>query len=167
MKINESWTVQEFASHFLKARIVWTDLPKFGITNFGDITSMLLFRHTPFQVELFIASQEKTSFPSHRHPHVDTVEFWLSGQGGLFINDVPVYTNEQMELWLAGDIKATPIHIAPGDWHNGYGITPYSFLSMQKWLDNTDPSSVGLDWEGETSSIEHAMMWQRYMSKVS
>ena len=155
VKITSDSTIEQFALHFLKGRIIWRDVPKMGITNFGSIMSMLLYRKPPFQVELLIVPDSTSSFPAHRHPDVDTVEFGLSGQGDLFVNGVASYTENQIQLWLAGNFKALPIHIGPTDWHSGAARTPYAFLSMQKWLHDVEPSSVGLNWEGETVSTKH------------
>lgn len=155
MKITPDTDIEQFAVHWLNGRIIWRDVPKAGITNFGTIISMLLYRNPPFQVELLIVPGATSSFPSHRHPDVDTVEFGLSGEGDLFINGQQAYTDEQARLWKEGKFKALPIHISPTDWHSGCGYTPYSFLSIQKWLHGVVPTSVGLNWEGDLASTEH------------
>lgn len=161
MKITPESSVEDFALRFLRGRIIWRDIPKLGITNFGNIISMLLYRQAPFQVELFIAHHLTSSFTEHRHPDVDTVEFGLAGDNDLFINGKPGHTREQIAAWLQGNYKAMPIRIKPEDWHSGAGRTPYSFLSIQKWLNGVKPSSVGLNWEGFPSSTEQWQMWQQ------
>ncbi len=159
VKITSDTTVEQFALQFLKGRIIWRDVPKMGIINFGNIISMLLYRQPPFQVELFIVPHDKSSFTNHRHPDVDTIEFGLCGDNELFVNGKEGHTREQIKLWLADNYKAMPIHIRPEDWHSGIGHTPYSFLSIQKWLNDVQPTSVGLNWIGEASSIEQEAMW--------
>lgn len=155
MKITSDTDIEQFAIHWLKGRIIWRDVPKTGIRNFGTIISMLLYRKPPFQVELLIVPDATSSFPNHRHPDVDTVEFGLSGEGDLFIDGIPAYTREQIALWKDGKFKALPIRISPNNWHSGAARTPYSFLSIQKWLHGVEPTSVGLNWEGDLASTEH------------
>ena len=161
MKITPDSSVEDFALRFLRGRIIWRDVPKLGITNFGNIISMLLYRQAPFQVELFIVPFDSSSFTEHRHPDVDTVEFGLCGDNELFINGKEGHTREQIALWLADNYKAMPIRIKPDDWHYGIGHTPYSFLSIQKWLHGVKPSSVGLNWEGAPASREQEIMWEQ------
>ena len=158
MKVTNETDIEQFAVHFLKGRIIWRNVPKDGIINFGKIISLCLYRKGVFQVELFISTEHNSTFPNHRHPDVDTVEFGLSGYGQLFVNDKPSYTEQQMEAWLAGNFKALPIRIQPTDWHSGIGHKPYAFLSIQKWLNGVKPTSVGLNWEGEASSVEQEQM---------
>lgn len=157
MILNEDTNVEQFALQFLKGRIIWRDIPKLGITNYGNMISMLLFRQGQFQVELLIAPDNQSSFTEHRHPDVDTVEFGLCGDNELFINGREGHTREQIKLWLADNYKAMPIRIKPTDWHSGIGHTPYAFLSIQKWLNGVSPTSVGLNWEGMYSSEEQAI----------
>jgi len=52
VKITSDSTIEQFALHFLKGRIIWREVPKMGITNFCSIMSMLRWRKPPFQVEL-------------------------------------------------------------------------------------------------------------------
>lgn len=163
MKINDGITLEQFAKRFLAGGMHWRDVPRLAITNFGSIVSFVIFRESPFQVELFIVPSAPSSFPVHCHPNVDAIEFPLSGNSWLQVNGEDVWTQEQIEQWLDYRLPSRPVPIAHDDMHCGGGSTPYAFLSIQKWLNGVQPSSVGLDWEGETSSVAHAMMWQRYM----
>lgn len=156
MKITDLNTVEEFALYFLKGRMLWRDVPRLeSIRNFGSIISMLLYRKPPFQVELLIVPHQQSSFTTHRHPDVDSVEYGLCGDHVFILNGEPGYTQEQMNSWLSGNYNTPLIHILPTDWHSGYNNSPYAFLSIQKWLHNVQPTSVGLNWEGELVSEEH------------
>lgn len=153
-------TLEEFTKKFLQGRINWWNVPRLGITNFGNIISMLLYRENPFQVELFIVPYHNSSFTNHRHPNVDTYEFPLAGIHTLFFDGKPLYSEEDMSNWIDRIRDTGPIHIPPEQFHSGKGKTPYAFLSIQQWLNNTEPTSVGLDWIGEPSSIEQEALWK-------
>ena len=157
---HEKQTLEQFVRRFLTGRVKWWDIPKIGaVTNFGTIISLVLYRKGQFQVELFISGRNNGEFPVHRHPDVDTYEFPLSGDNILYMNGRPIYTPEQTAQWLTGNLYATAVHISPNDWHAGIGNTPYAFLSMQHWLNNVQPTSVGLNWIGDPSSVEQQEMW--------
>src|SRR3977135_1679260 len=145
----------QFVKRFLTGRMKWQAIPRVdAIRNFGNIISLVLYRHIPYQVELFIAPSAPSTFTPHTHPDVDVMEFALTGHVRLEINGMLVFTEEILSQWLYGVNKSIPIHIAPTDVHSGKGITPYAFLSLQHWLNGVTPTSVGLNWHGEPSSIE-------------
>lgn len=159
MKLTPETTLEQFAYKFTKGRISWQNVPRKGaIRNFGNIISLILFCEAPFQVELFIVPFAYSSFTLHRHPDVDVIEFGLSGYSTLEVNGMPPYTLETTQAWLNGSLPTGFIRIYPTDWHSGKGFTPYSFLSIQKWLNGVSPTSVGLNWEGQASSLAQAEM---------
>jgi hypothetical protein len=151
-----------FAKRFLTGRLSWNSVPRVSaIYNYGDIISLVLYRQGQFQVELFIAPCAKTHFPPHKHPDVDVIEFALAGSVDLYISEKKVCTSDQVVSWLAHEVKTVPVVINATDLHYGYGHTPYAFLSMQEWLHDTVPTSVGLNWEGEPSSVVHRLWLDR------
>lgn len=147
-----------FVKRFLTGRINWSAVPRLGVTNFGNVVSVVLYRKGQFQVELLIGPTEGESFPAHRHPDVDSYEFPLSGENMLAMNGVDLYDRQQVKGWIAGAYKSQPVHISPDDWHSAISYTPYAFLSIQHWLHGVTPTSVGLNWIGETSSREQAAL---------
>lgn len=151
--------LETFAKRFLLGRINWWAVPRQGgVINFGNIVRLLLVRQPPFQVELFIVPDAPSSFTVHTHPNVDVIEFGLTGDAGLFINAKPSCSEADVDRWLHGSIKTVPIRIRPWDDHSGMGKTPYAFLSIQQWLHGVYPTSVGLDWCGESASVEQEAM---------
>lgn len=136
-----------FAKRFLTSRVNWYNIPRNAITHFGDMISFVLYRQGQYQVELFISPSFPSSFKEHRHPNVDTYEFPLAGHNMLCMNGTAVYSEEQVEAWLADStIKSQLVPIPHDAWHSGGGNTYYAFLSIQEWLNGVEPSSVGLDW---------------------
>lgn len=157
----EQVTVATFARRWLFGRVAWRDVPRCptAVTNFGNIISLVLYRQKPFQVELFIVPSAPSTFTEHRHPDVDVIEFGLTGDAYLYINGERSCSKEIVDRWLQGDITTQPIAIPSTALHSGGGHTPYAFLSLQKWLNDVEPSSVGLNWDGKPASIEQQQMW--------
>ena len=153
------YDLEHFAKRFLTGRINWWDVPRQNaIINFGNIISLCLYRHPPFQVELFIVPHAPSSFTEHRHPDVDVLQFGLSGDAMLLLNRQESYSKSQVQQWLRNELVTPAIRIKPTDMHSGYGNTRYAFLSIQHWLNNVQPTSVGLNWVGEPSSVEQWAM---------
>jgi hypothetical protein len=151
--------LEAFVKRFLLGHFAWWNIPRQdAIINFGNIIRLLLYRKEQYQVELFIVPFAQSSFTLHCHPDVDSYEFPLTGDNMLFLDGQYVFTAEQVQQWLASAVRSTPVHIGPDCWHSGYGNTPYAFLSMQRWLHGIEPTSVGLNWQGVPSSLEHANM---------
>jgi len=158
----------KFVKLFLNGRINWQAVPRDNaIRNFGNIISFVIYRESPYQVELFIVPTAPSSFTEHTHPNVDVIEFGLTGKVLLSINGEPICTEATLDDWQCILINTVPIHIAPTDVHSGKGITPYAFLSLQHWLNGVTPTSVGLNWNGEPSSTEQESMWKTSVNKSS
>lgn len=108
------------------------------VTSGGGVTSLVLYRKPPFQVELFILDPDCGSFPEHSHPNVDSIEFFLCG-------DI-AFTRDGKELYPSTDgVFGTKIRVRAGQPHGAVRASG-AFYSVQKWT--VDPSSVGLDWNG-------------------
>ena len=153
--------LDQFAVRFLTGRINWRHgIPRYGaIRNFGNIVSMVLYHKPPFQVELFIVPHDTSTFTEHRHPDVNVYEFHLTGDAVLYRDGVAMATPEYVQQWINGTVEASLIPIPPTCVHSGMGFTPYAFLSIQEWLNDVHPTSVGLNWIGAPSSDEQQIMW--------
>ena len=152
--------LQQFAKRFLTGRINWQAIPRTNaIINFGNIISFVIYRKGQYQVELFIVPHKVSSFTNHRHPNVEVIEFPLSGVNTLFVNGKEAHTDLQAQQWLSGEVDSplVPIHLT--DYHSGTATMPYAFLSIQLWLNDISPTSVGLDWIGAPSSMEQEALW--------
>jgi len=160
--------LEVFAKRFLTGRINWWAIPRqSAIINFGNIISFVIYRKEQFQVELFIVPSTPSTFTTHKHPNVDVMEFGLTGNAALYINGKESCSEQDVLQWMSGNLQTVPIHIAPTDYHSGKGFTPYAFLSIQHWLNNVQPSSVGLDWEGQPSSAEQSILLTKVLLKQS
>lgn len=131
-----------------------------GAYDYGAVRSSVLHREGQFQVELFTILP-RAGFPhEHRHPHVDTVEVGVHGvilltRNGRLATPRPYKHENNSIFWI--------IRIRSTDWHGAQASeVGGSFLSVQHWVDAVPPTSVGLDWEGELTSPEHAVTMQAY-----
>lgn len=149
--------------------------PHNGVQDFGtDIGSVVLHRAGQFQTELFVAPREWNTTTSqrnyhfsdggpmikmqqHRHPNVDSYEVPLCGRIHFYKNGVPLATPEKVaEVSKRGQsgVYGSFTRILPTDWHGAaFGYGGGAFLSVQHWLNDVKPSSVGLDWEAEDEAF--------------
>lgn len=115
---------------------------------------LVLYRKPPYQVELFtiLPTDNGASSPEHRHPNVDTVEYFLSGRIAFTINGKPVISEESLSRTAsdgASELCGKMVRVRPRDWHGAsHGPEGGSFLSIQRWLHGIEPTSVTIDWEG-------------------
>jgi hypothetical protein len=131
--------------------------PRDSLRTFTDgncvATTLVLFRHAPYQVELvtFLPSAEGSVAPDHRHPDIDSIEVILSGDVGFTLKGQRLLTDEMLSKshpdgasWCLG----AKIRVRPTDFHGAIvGRAGGSFLSIQRWLHGIEPSSVILNWE--------------------
>lgn len=151
--------IKEFADWFLSQPIDFSHAPADGIyryeTEGGTVTSLILFRKSPFQAELFTAWPSAVGpgyFPEHTHPNVDSIEVPISGAANFTLRGQPIakelFTKRVSStgaLWIAG----SRIRVRPSVRHGAnLGAQGGAFLSLQHWLNDVQPTSVGLDWKG-------------------
>lgn len=113
------------------------------------VTGVVLHREAPYQVELISVapSTDGTLLPDHRHPNVDSIEAYVSGALGFTIRGAVVASSDPTR-WAA-DKPGSVVRVRPTDIHGAYvGAEGAVFLSVQRWLNGVEPSSVGLDWDG-------------------
>lgn len=102
----------------------------------ATIAGTVLYRQYPYQVQLFI-TPPNTVIEEHIHPNVDSYEVYLTGD---------------IEFSCNGQVFSSPkigesIRVRTSYWHGGKtGNMGATFLSIQKWLNNVQPSSVANDW---------------------
>lgn len=120
----------------------------------ASVTGVVLHRDGQYQVEQFTVhpSEAGVRFPEHRHPNVESVEFFMSGEIAFAIAGRRVARDEDIrargangEHALAGSL----LLVRSRDWHGGdVGAMGGTFLSLQRWRAGVAPSSVVLDWIG-------------------
>ena len=115
------------------------------------LTSLCIYRHEPFQVDL-VTVKPDTYIPPHTHPNVDSYEVALKG--------IEFHSNGGVTLpmWFANKPSSDSnlpfahyrvVRVLPNDEHAAKaGPEGGCFLSVQHWLNGVKPTAVGMDWKG-------------------
>ena len=129
---------------------IFTPLNK-SIHFVDGLTSLCIYRHEPFQVEL-VTVKPDTYIPPHTHPNVDSYEVALRG--------IEFYSDGKttLPMWFANKQSPTSnlsiahymkVRITPDTEHSAKaGPEGGCFLSVQQWLNGVEPTAVGMDWKG-------------------
>lgn len=114
--------------------------PRETETNFlSRICGVVLYREDEYQVQLFIA-QPNTELDPHIHPNVDSYEVFVGGDIAFMCDDV----------WYEQNNLDDSIRVKPASWHAAkFGAKGGCFISIQRWLNGVQPTSVELDWHDE------------------
>jgi hypothetical protein len=152
-----STSLRQFAKWFLSQPFRSLRPPQGAMYRFdtegGTVQSIVLYRQAPFQVELFCGIPgDIESVPEHSHPNVDSIEYVLGGNIDFSVcgkniedEDRVNGTSEDGSSLLCG----LRMHVRPGAAHAAIvGPAGGLFLSIQKWREGLNPTSVGFDWEG-------------------
>jgi len=165
--------LETFCDWFLREMPVLGMVPaRNAVDRFEQVTSLLLYRNAPFQVQMFLTEKEFI-VPEHTHPNVDSIEVYLGGDikfshGGKFVG---------RDKWVRGEsgIPAPPaglgmeegrlgtshrrgmmIRVRPNDVHGGLtGKGGGAFLSVQHWLNDLKPHCISNDWSGIAMGTDH------------
>ena len=122
-----------------------------------NLTSTCIYRHEQFQVE-FVTVKPDTYIPPHTHPNVDSyevalrgIEFYSDGKTVLpmwFANQKDPNSNLSIAHYNVVRVLPSSEHSAKAGGEGG------CFLSVQHWLNDVQPSAVGMDWKGGSSMGE-------------
>jgi len=144
----------DFYRWFLRQPLDALQILNDGGTEYGFngmvIHGLVLCRKSPYQVEMFVGHGPGT-VPGHAHPNVSSIEVALSGDIRFSVEGREVLKDEMLATALDGTMRAkgAMVRIKEGVRHGAVvGAKGGAFLSVQKWLNGIEPSSVALDWEG-------------------
>ena len=126
------------------------------------ISGLTLYRENNFQVQLFICEPD-INIPEHIHPNIDSFELFLYGMkfthSGKTIIDSNMALKENNEMPFH---YYQTIRVKPNDWHGGTSSkNGGSFISIQHWLNNTKPTHVSDDWQGNVVGNKHKKQLER------
>lgn len=135
--------LEAFAQYWMQNRILLTPTETPTNQN-GNLSGVVLYRDGPYQVQLFIVEPNSVIEP-HIHPNVDSFEVYVSG-------DIKFMCDDQWYDQMKGH---EVIRVRPSSWHGGkFGERGGCFLSIQKWLNDVQPTSVGDDWHDKDGNKE-------------
>jgi hypothetical protein len=147
----------KFVEDFLGQPMAAMQVPSSSVRSFGNLVSVVIWRRAPFQVELVTVLPEFTGIAPHRHPTTESYEIAIAGRLMFIIGGDLATVTKRFETERPLRIpRGMAVRVKPGDWHavlarRGGGM----FFSCQHWL-KSEPTSIGLDWEGPSFSSEHA-----------
>jgi hypothetical protein len=147
-----NFTLQDFTRFFLAHP--FDRLRMLEFYDFTSVLSQIVYREGRFQAELFML-RPNIGFPrQHRHPDVDSIDVGMSYQVPLIVGG--------LDLSGGRPNFGAHYHIGPEDWHT-VGDVPNggAFVSLQEWLHDIPPTSVGLNWEGTPVSEAHRALLRR------
>lgn len=108
----------------------------------GSLSGVVLYREDEYQVQLFIVKPNSVIEP-HIHPNVDSYEVFVGGDISFMCDDV----------WYEQKSLNDAIRVKPSSWHEAkFGNKGGCFLSIQKWLNGVEPTSVGDDWHDSNNN---------------
>ena len=116
--------------------------------SFADgVIGFVLHREGQFQTQLFIV-EPNVVIPDHIHPNVDSFEVAIHG--------MTFRHSGKTILTPENDSVGDSIYVHRNDWHGGCSCGDGGcFMSVQKWLNDVPPTSVGNDWGGDTMGPQH------------
>jgi hypothetical protein len=138
--------LEAFKNWWLQNRVINTPADA-KLNHYNGVLGVVLFRQEPYQVQLFITPPNFVIEP-HIHPDVDSYEVFVSGNiefmcDGRWLIDRKDGSNRLGEHF----------RVSPQSWHGGnFGAEGGCFLSIQKWLNNVKPSSVGANWHDKQNN---------------
>ena len=134
--------------------------PHDGVYIDDIVYGVVMLRVKQFQCQLFIC-KPNAIIPEHTHPNADSSEVHISG---MMFNKRgrQVVTQEILDIRTKDGLEyphGRAIKIACTDKHKATsGPRGGAFLVFQKWHEGHSPTSLGIDWNGESVGEDHTEM---------
>ena len=147
--------LKEFKNWFLKHNTIEVpyDNPLMFIDGIAGIT---LYKKKPYQVQLFIC-EPNTEITEHSHPNIDSYEMFLYGME--FSHKGKTIIDKRMSMLRKKNIPRlanVTLRIKPNDIHGALSSNKGgSFISIQKWINDLNPTHVSKDWHGKPLGNKH------------
>lgn len=129
-----------------------------GVRFVGHCAGITLFRQGEFQVQLWLC-QPNSEVPDHRHPNIDQIQIYVSGEVALRWEGNPAVDMSKLQdvdEHGCSVLNGRFIRVRPGESHGAtIGPNGGAFMGIQRWL-NGKAGDTELDWVGEPLSEEHA-----------
>jgi hypothetical protein len=151
--------VEKFAEWYEKAGYPIRPPQENAIFRTNNASALVLYREGQFQVELYIGDANSVT-PEHSHPGVESIIVYLSGEGTTTVNCIkekdPAPFFDKVNPDGTSILFKVASRIYPQDTHGlTTGNKGFAFYSIEKWDDSIKPTSVTVEWEGETTGDLH------------
>lgn len=147
-------TVRDFAKWWFFSNMIIAPPRDHEVYLSDDATSICLFRHKRFQVELYLI-YPNPNLPVHEHPGVEVIKYRIPHW--------PVDPNEH--VWSASHIlKAGEAHGAGKNFKEEDSRLNRGFplLAFQKWDEGLDMTTVASRWKGRTVGPKQEDLIRRF-----
>lgn len=144
LEIPQWGDVQEFAQWWLASGSPF--MPPDNVVHLSDdATSIALFRHGQYQVELYLI-HPGPNLPVHEHPDVEVIKMRTNSYVCMPSGTLRNKTNYTASAPLKqGESHGVGRNFKEVEDHTGFGL-----LAFQKWKDNLTPTTVAARWKGPT-----------------
>ena len=135
-------TVKDFAQWWFYNNMPFAPPHDTEIYRSDDATSMCMFRHGRYQVELYMIFPQP-NLPIHEHPGVEVIKYrvpYYPSPEGL----APMTTSHILK---AGEAHGAGVNFKEreGELNRGFPL-----LAFQRWDEGLEMSTVATRWKGET-----------------
>jgi len=133
---------------------------KNAIFKTAQARALVLYREGQYQAELYLA-MPNTHSPEHSHPGVENAVMVIGGEPNSTVNgeielDTRPYLNEPNEEGLCKLYGMAGAIQYDNDTHS---LITYDkgacFISLEKWRDDIEPTSVTIQWDGAPVDPKH------------
>jgi hypothetical protein len=149
LAIPETWaTLDEFIEWYMDSKMPWMIPEDSEVYRTDDASSIVLFRHDRYQVELYVNDPAST-VPLHGHPGMDLVTMQIGRMNPIrwgFPNSI---------------LRSSEKH--DGNFASEKGTV---FLTFEKWLPGIPMTSASVNWVGPTVGPIHEKLIKRHFPNV-
>ena len=138
LTIPETWeTLDEFIEWFMDSRMPWMIPVDSEVYVTDNASSLILFRHDRYQVELYV-NYPKTTAPLHGHPGMDLITMQIGRMN-------PIQWASTGKILKSGKKHSANFASEKGT----------IFLTFEKWLPGIPMTSASVQWSGTTVGPIH------------
>jgi hypothetical protein len=149
LQIPEFKNLDEFSEWYIENSMPFIP-PYDGLTvETDDACTITMFRHGRYQAEMYYMKPFR-ELPMHCHPNVEVQ---------IYIPDNIAHDRGG----LSGKLSAGEPHGADDF---GSRVKPFSMVSMQKWDDGIEMTSVAIRYKGYTSGDTHDALIKQYYTNA-
>jgi len=147
LDLPETWnSIEEFSQWYLDNKMP-LHIPEDSIVNTSEnVFSIIIFRHSRYQVELYLVKPNPSKSTDHMHPGLEVVMCQIGAMSPK-----------------AAIGYLTPV-LRNGETHNGTFTSPNGavFLTFERWDEGIPMTSAAVQWKGYTEGPMHDALIRRY-----
>lgn len=161
--VPDDWdNVRDFAAWYMSVGMPFAPPLDFEVYRSDDATSIALFRHKRYQVELYLIFP-RPNLPVHEHPGVEVIKFRPDTWPPQPITE----QRPEEAKWMSPILKKNQHHGAGlnfKEFPGGEEILGKGFplLAFQKWDEGIEMTTVAARWRGKTVGPRQEALIRRF-----